>query len=165
MSVSDKLKEHGWDDQEIDRVDNILNKKQKMIHDHSHKVVYWTILLVLLIANFMISMVLIPFLIIINKIVLFTITASLGALFGVVFSHLIFDLEHLERRHHIFAAVFIPLIGIINIYLMIQVAESVAALFQLQSYQDPFTIALVYAIFFLLPYVITALFKRIKMHH
>ena len=111
--------------------------------------------MVLTIANFMISVILIPFLLVMQDIYLYAVVVVLGLVFGFIFNFLITDIEHLETRHHVFAGTFIPLIGIIDIFIMITISNDIARVFKLMTHSNALYVAIVYVVSFMLPYIIT----------
>ena len=66
-----KLKQKGWSEKDIMRTEEIINARHKFDKSrtvvHMSRIIYWTALLVIVIGNFVISMVLIPFLLVLNK--------------------------------------------------------------------------------------------------
>ena len=113
---------------------------------------YWLILLMLTICNFLIFAILIPFVLILKSTHLFIIIGAVGLIFGFVFNFLINDIEHLEPRHHKFAAGFIPVIGIINIFILISIGRFLRTIYYYDN-MDIFYASFVYVGLFVLPYV------------
>ncbi|MCX8146963.1 MAG: hypothetical protein N3D84_00670 [Candidatus Woesearchaeota archaeon] len=120
--------------------------------------VYWTVLLVLTIGNFLISVILIPFLLVFKPVHLALIVSILGIIFGLMFNLIIRDIEHIEKEHHLIAAIFIPSIALINIFVMVNIANNLAARLKLPAHENAFLISLLYVIVFIIPYV----FSEIK---
>ncbi len=124
-------------------------------------IVYWTTLLVLIIANLLMSMVIIPFLLLASGLNFYIILAVLGIFFGYVFALLISNIENLDAHHHLIAAFFIPIFAIINLIIISTSLEGITSLLGIASQKEPLTVSLVYAVFFLLPYVISMARKRL----
>jgi hypothetical protein len=116
-------------------------------------------LLLLAICNFLIFLAIIPLMIFIKSPLLILILGTLGLLFGLIFSFLIKDIEHLQPRHHIFAALFMPILSIINIFVLVTLGRFVQGS---ASYPASTLLlaSLVYVIMFLLPYSIEALLQK-----
>lgn len=153
-----RLKSRGWSEDEIDKVVHTLYDDEKRAKHHTYsfyanRILYWTSLLVLLICNFAISMFLIPFLLVLKTTFVFVIVAVLGLIFGFLFNLLVTDIEHLEKKHHFFAAIFIPLVSIVNVFIMVSLSNAVATFFNMFLHHNPFTLGIVYVVAFLAPYL------------
>ena len=121
---------------------------------HSHRVLYWLTILILIIANLIVSVVLVPFLLVVATLPFYLVVISLGLVFGLVFNHLLTDIENLETRHHITAVILLPLLAIINLFIMIGAANRLAFFLELGNYEDPVFVSLIYVLFFILPYLV-----------
>ncbi|MFC1754002.1 hypothetical protein ACFL96_11530 [Thermoproteota archaeon] len=159
-TLAEKLKEKGWTDEEISKTLDIVyseEKREKHIEykKEMNQVVYWTTLLVLTIGNFLVSILLIPFLIAMQPYQLVIIVAVLGLVIGLLFDFIIKDIEHIERQHHVIAAIFIPALALINIFVMLSIAKSISLRLGLEMYESPILIAVVYVVAFLIPYTVT----------
>ena len=137
----------------IARLDRLHENRQTEFAKPSYKIIYWTSLLVLLICNFIISMVLIPFILVLSSFKFYILIILLGFIFGFLFNILINDIEHIELKHHAFAIILIPLVAVVNIFLMLGLANSFAKLLKIYTYHDAVLPALVYSIVFVLPYI------------
>ena len=124
------------------------------------RVLYWTTLLVMTICNLIVALIVLPMLLALKGMFVILVIFVLGLIFGLIFNHLIRDITHLERRHHFFAAVFIPAMAVIDLFAAVNVANRIASLIQLPVHQDPFTITMMFVIGFMVPYVTAALGKR-----
>ena len=151
-----KMKAKGWSKKEIDDAIKKMHspkKKHKEYAVYSSSILYWTTLLVLLVSNLLVAIVLIPFLVVIDSGFIYLIIALLGFVFGILFNHLIRDIEHLERHHHVAATVFIPLVAVLNLFAIIPVTNTVRMLLELGPIQSPVVIAATYVCAFILPYL------------
>ncbi len=118
-------------------------------------IVYWTTILILFIANLFMAIAMIPFILLAFSFDFYIILALLGTFSGYVFTHLIRNIENLDRHHHMIAVLTIPVFAIINMIIVSTSLESMTKLLGIASQKDPVTVSLVYAIFFLLPYVMS----------
>ena len=156
-SFKERLIERGWSEAEAQHAHNIVSdpdRQQKhlpMKQDMS-LILYWMVLTVLTVCNFLIAVVLIPFLLVLTPLQVIFIVLVLGLVFGLLFNLLIFDIEHVELKHHYAAAVFIPAMAILTMYLMTSVANKFAVRIQSGGHESPFIIGLVYVVSFLGPY-------------
>lgn len=161
-TLKEKLLKKGWPIEEVERTLHIMqsdDKKEKHVEYRTSMnfVVYWTVLLVLTLANFMVSIVLVPFLLILKPFLVEIMVAMLGLVFGLLFNLVIRDIENIETKHHLAAAVFIPAIAVINIFVMISIANRIAGLIRLIMHQNPIFVSLIYVAMFLLPYSMSSL--------
>jgi hypothetical protein len=126
-------------------------------------ILYWSTILFLTLMNFMIALVLTPFLLATPTIQLYLIIALLGLFFGYIFNLLITRIEFLEKQHHFFAAFFIPFVAVITILTILSSVGSIAATLGLEITQDPEITLTLYAAAFIAPYVLSRimwLFRR-----
>ncbi|MFH1276406.1 MAG: hypothetical protein ABIH82_04815, partial [Candidatus Woesearchaeota archaeon] len=87
----ERLAKKGWQEEEIARAEASLDKEQK--HDaHFSKIVFWTSLIIVILGNIMVSLILIPFLIVLNKLTLYSIVVILAAILGFLYTFLIRDI-------------------------------------------------------------------------
>jgi hypothetical protein len=140
---------------------DLSHSKENYTHysKKASRLLYLLFLLILSICNFLIFLGIIPLMIFIKSPLLILILGTLGLLFGLIFSFLIRDIEHLQPRHHIFAALFMPILSIINIFVLVTLGRFVQGS---SSYPASTLLlaSLVYVIMFLLPYSIEAIIQK-----
>ncbi len=152
-----RLEKRGWHKQEIEKAIEIIKKAKQNKTKESlflEKRIFWILLVVLIAANFSVSVALIPLLIALNGFLLYFAIVILGTVFGLVFELVIRTIEHLDNRHHLALAVLIPLTALVNIFLISGLSNDLAARLSLQNFHFPFIIGLVYAVSFVLPYLV-----------
>jgi len=121
-------------------------------------IIYWCVLLVAIIGNLVISILLIPFLLAFRKIPLYLTIIILAGMFGFLFDQLIRDIEFLEKKHYIIAGVFIPGLAVVNTYYMAAFANHLTKTLSLPTnINSPILISAMYAIAFIIPYIIRTL--------
>ena len=147
------LKQKGWNEQEIKHAEAILHKEQK--HDaHFSKIVFWSALVTIIFANLLVSLVLIPFLIVLAKLVLYAIIALLAGVVGCLYKFLVMDIGHLERKYHQIAAVLIPLIALANIFATVLVSNKFIESIDINlPPHNPWIGSIVFAVAFIIPYL------------
>ena len=155
---TERLKEKGWTDDDIQKAVSIIEqgkiKKPKKIA-FLDSIVYWIVLLVALIGNFIISIILIPFMLTMQGIRLYTIIFIIGFAFGAFFDLLIRDIEKLQQKDVIIAGVFLPILAIINVSLMVKFSNFLQATIKINNVaQSPIIISSIYVVGFILPYLI-----------
>lgn len=164
MEITDSLKEKGWSEQEIERVSKVFEEAHQVKSPRIliiDKVVYWAGLFLAILGNFFISVLLIPFLVLMKSYYLYLALLFLGVTFGWLFSVLINDIEAIKSGQHIVAWIFIPAIGIINIYIMANLSNRIASLLEISTgiHNAP-AVSVVYVISFMFPYALSKWLKR-----
>jgi hypothetical protein len=155
-----RLKDKGWEDEELIKAETELEELSK--HDvHFSKIVFWSALVVIIFANFVVSMVLIPFLVALQQIYIYFFIAVLGGVIGFLYNFLITDIGHLEKKHHIAAGIIIPVLAIINVIIVVLAANNFITELKVQnSLHSPWLIASIFAGSFILPYLISKIFGK-----
>jgi len=148
-----------WSSKEAKRISSLLVKKTQV--NKMNKIVYWISLLVLVICNLAISLFLIPFLLIMEQNFVYIIVSVLGLIFGLLFNFLIHNIEDLEHKHHVTAMILVPLLAIINLYIVVTVSNNIDKIIKIDIQHNPLLIAGFYVLFFVIPYFITEV-KRLS---
>lgn len=161
-TLREKLKERGWDEKDIERTVSVFEQDQKtekseVFSRKMNPLIYWLVLLVAIIGNLIVSVAMIPFLLVIGTVELYFFIALMGFIFGLLFNLLLGTLEHLEAKHHIMAGVFIPALAIINVYMMVTIANSLSGLIQVNIHQNALFVGIVYVLAYSAPYGYTKL--------
>ena len=148
MLKKDKLRMKGWNEEEILKAEQHLETEMK--HDaHFSKIVFWSSLIVVVIANFLVSLMLIPFLIVLNRLVLYSVIVILALVMGFLYTFLIRDIGHLDKKHHISASIILPLIAVANIVVMVIASNRFITDVQAENGpHSPWLAAVVFAIAF-----------------
>lgn len=154
-----ELKKKGWNDEEIMKADRIIvermQKDKSGTTTYMNKAVFWTMFFIMIIGNFIISILMIPFLLVLNLTFLDFIIVVLGVSFGFLFNFLITDIRHVPFKHHLFAGTVIPIVAVLNFFFMTSMANSLANYLQVSNVrQDPYTISIIYMIAFIAPYLV-----------
>jgi hypothetical protein len=163
--LASRLREKGWTQEEIEHAVTILGESKK----HKPKItvvfdqlVYWVALILAIVGNIVLSVVLIPFLLVLNNIQLYIFVVVLAGSFGLLFSQILRDIEGLDKKHHVIAGIFIPALALINIYVMVNLANFLDKVFKLSKVEhNPVLISIVYVVFFTFPYI----FRFIARHY
>ncbi|MBW2981654.1 hypothetical protein KY343_02125 [Candidatus Woesearchaeota archaeon] len=160
-----KLKEKGWSEEDIRKTEEIIERRRREDKSRTfismNRVLYWSAIVVIVLGNFIISIFLIPFLLVLKKLSLDIIIVTIAFAFGLLFNLLITDIEHVEKKHHLFALIMIPLIALINFVIMVNVANSLGKAMNLSFVREnPYFISLLYIVAFILPYLYTLIIKK-----
>ncbi len=148
-----QLEKKGWNELEIKHAEQTL--EQTAAHDqHFSRMVFWSALLVIIVANIVVSSVLVPFLIVLNKAVLYGLVVILAGTVGFLYNFLITDIGHLERKHHLWAAIIVPVVALTNMLVMVAISNRFITDLQVQNPpHNIWIVAAVFAVVFILPYV------------
>ena len=150
----EELRQKGWREEDLAKAEAILDKTTK--HDiFFSKIVFWSALVVIIFANLLISIILIPFLITLYDLVLYAIVAILGLVIGFLYNFLITDIGLLETKHHRAASIIIPIIAVGNIVVMVLTANKFIENIQINNQpHNPWAVAAVFGGAFILPYIV-----------
>ncbi len=153
--------QQGWNDAEINRAQAILNDTQP--HDiYLSKIVFWSALIVIIFANLLVSLVLIPFITVFKSWMLYSIVILLAGTIGFLYNFLITDIGHLERHHHVLASIIVPLIALLNVILTVTISNNIITELKINNSQhNPWLLSIVFVIAFILPY----LFDQMKTNY
>ncbi|MBI2573282.1 hypothetical protein HYV86_05455 [Candidatus Woesearchaeota archaeon] len=145
------LRQKGWNSREITRAEEIIaHATQKNIG--VSKVLFWSALILIVIANAAIIAVFIPFLLFFPSTILYGLIAFLGLMMGLVYNFLLNDMAHINTGHHILAFLLIPTLGVANIF---AITFAVTHLYPtLESSYNSWILGVVFAGAFLVPYLI-----------
>jgi hypothetical protein len=159
MKIKD-LKKKGWNDSEIKKAEEILEKTHQ--HDLFYsKMVFWSALVVIIFANLIVSLVLIPFLIVLNQWLLYVLIVLLAGTVGFLYNFLITDIKHLERKHHVWAGIIVPVLALGNMIVMVLVSNKFINDIKVNNeFHNPYIIAVVFAVSFILPYLFSRLIRN-----
>jgi len=159
-TLHEKLREKGWSEEEIAKTVSMMQSPEKLekhmpAQRRMSLNLYWMLLILLAVINFFVSVALIPFLLVLKVGQLEIIMAVVGIAFGMLFNLLIWDIEHIETKHHLLAALFLPALAIISITLIVFASNRLATEIKGGMQQNPIIIAGIYVFAFLLPYLIS----------
>jgi len=148
------LSKKGWSNQELNKAESILDKKSKHNKKFSKRVLLSSLLLVI-IGNIVSAFILIPFLIFLPNYLLYGFIILLASLIGVLYNMLINDIGNLEKKHHLLASLVLPIVALINMFILVPITNELISKKKLDPSSNPWTIAIVFSIAFILPYLIT----------
>ncbi len=152
-----RLEKRGWEKKEIQKAVSIIaNIKKNKPNDirFLEKRIYWILLVVIVTANFAISTALMPVLMTLKGTSLYLIIILIGFTFGLLFELVIRSIEHLKKKHHVILAILIPLVGLVNFFVMSWISNGLIRKLELQNFQNPLSIAIAYSASFVIPYIV-----------
>jgi len=125
---------------------------------------YWILLVIAIVGNFVVSVVLVPFLVSLKGTGLYFILFFIGLSFGLVFGFILHSLEDLKPRKHIMASVFIPAIAIINVAMMAILSNKLIMIMKLETPEhSPAIVGAVYVFGYVVPEILGHFLKRPKL--
>jgi hypothetical protein len=154
------LRKKGWTEEEIAHAISILNKHSEESENNFFRnftlgIILFMILLLSIVALLIIK----PFLIIQNNLILFIIVASLGTFIGIIVSYAIKDIELIKKQKTIIMSYGFPLVTAGAGIFLIRTLQRSAAVFATTNQFTAILIGLLYGIFALIPF---KLFTRKK---
>lgn len=157
----EELLKKGWTEEEIKKAEAMLEKTEH--HDiFFSKITFWSALVVIIFANILVSLVLIPFLIVFNKWILYFTVIVLAGIIGFLYNFLILDIGHLEKKHHLLAGIIVPVLALTNMVLMVLVANKFIADLKVENVpHNPWVIGVVFMAAFIIPYLV----DRVRGRH
>lgn len=167
QNLIERLQKRGWSKKEVDKAVGIIrNAKQNKTRDNIflEKRIYWVLLVLVAAANFAISVALMPVLVTLRGALLYFVIFVLGIVFGLLFELVIRSIEHLEKRHHLFLAILIPLIALASIFVISRTSNDLTVMLGFKNMHNPVIVAVVYAASFVLPYIIYRFVFRIEYY-
>jgi len=152
------LSRRGWGRAEVSKAADILAHAEAVKNPSMRfleQAAFWIALLIAIVGNFIVSVVLVPFMLLLDGIGLYTTVFIIGVAFGTLFNVLIDYIEHLGQGQHILAGAFIPALALINIYIITRLSNTLEILMQLPTAaHSPAGISATYVIAFVLPYLL-----------
>lgn len=164
MIREETLRKKGWSEKDITQAMSILAKKREVFFtDKFAPIIYWGSLLIIIAGNLFVSIILMPFLLYLTKTTLVIVALLVAATFGALFDILVKDIKMTDPRHHVLLSIFLPIFVLINIYVMMDVANyfiKINSLNSIQNLQSPILISIIYAAGFVMPSIIDRTFSK-----
>ena len=135
-----------------------MHKSQEQASPHI-ELLFWITLFVILISNFMYTIVIIP-LILLSSGASLLVIILLGFLAGYIFSHLMKSIQRLGMKHHLIAAILIPGLSAANLFIMIGISGKISQILGMPASQSPYSLFIAYTIAFLAPYLWLNVLKK-----
>lgn len=148
------LTSKGWKDTEIKHAQDVLN--QEKAHDaFFSKIVFYSALVIIIFANVFVSFAILFLSIVISSWFLYIITGVLALTIGFLYNFLITDIGHLEKKHHLFATILLPILAFANILLIGFVSNTIIADLGISTGEhNTWFLGVTFAVLFLVPAVI-----------
>ena len=163
-SLRDRLLKKGWSEREVDKTLAVLNsaeEKKSSTMRFLDRILIWISLFIAVAGNFILSVMLVPFLILMSGASLYFAILCFGASFGMVFVLILRTIERSEIKSHIIAGVFIPVIGMSNMYIIVRLTNKLMFTLQLSANEhNPALVSMIYMFAFLIPYLVLHYFTE-----
>lgn len=139
------------------------NRREDVVRK-SARIIYWVSLFAAILGNFISSVILIPFIVMLEvKLTLYAVVMILGLVFGALFNFLLKDIQRLDPTHHVITGAVIPALAVINVYIMVEVAKTVGTALSINVNQSEIFIAVLYVSMFTIPYFVGILFRQYQI--
>lgn len=157
--IREKLVKKGWSQRDVEETIDILaaaeGKKSRFVGWLDDALI-WISLLIAIVGNFLMSVVLVPFLLILSGGYLYAILLASGVAFGTLFTVILKAIEEMKTEKHIITGVFIPVFGLINMYIIARLSNKLITVLQLKtSEHSPALVSMIYVFAFILPFLIS----------
>ncbi len=154
------LQKKGWNERELAKADRLVNLPRPQ-DVHFSKIVFWSALVVIIFANLIVSLALVPFLLVFHGAILYSIIILLAGSIGFLYKLLIMDIGHLEQKHHILAGFIVPLIAAANLVVVVLIANQfIEEVENASAVQNPWLIAAIFSGVLIIPYLAHVIFKQ-----
>ncbi len=155
------LAKKGWSEAEIKRVEKSIDAGFK--HEiYFSRILFYSALMLIVFANLLVSLAILFLAIVLNSLALYTIIVITAAMVGFLYNFLITDIGHLEKKHHVFASILLPFVGLFNLALIVIVSNKFVSDLGLGMEHNPWLVGLVFIVAFILPSVVDKLFFQEK---
>lgn len=154
-----KLAKKGWNKSDVAKSINILEKAREKKHTLIKlfdKIVYLISLLIIIAANSIIPLVILPALITLNSYHVIFILIILGFSLGLLFEIIIRSIYHNESKYKVFIGVVISCVTIINIFLLPLNITILEEELNLKANINPLFFGIFYSAAFLLSLILVA---------
>ncbi len=156
-NLAKRLEKRGWSKKEISKSIEIIHNTKQFKPERIkflEKKIFLVLLMLIIAGNFAIAVALIPILLVVRGLALYLILAVMGLFFGLLFELVIRSIEYFERKHHIILVILIPIISLAIVYVISKTSNSFTKSLNLNNFHDPVIVALVYAVSFVMPYLV-----------
>ena len=157
LHLLQKMRKRGWSEDELTYAHSVLvhsHHKKSTRHKIFDYLVIWFSFIAIIFGNLFAMIALTPLVVLFPNPGIYAMLLILGVAFGFLFTVVIEDVQHLfSGQHHYFVYVLIPYFAIIGAILIMGIAaKTLPNLYYIP--RKPWLMGVVYAISFLLPYIL-----------
>lgn len=128
-NMIEKLRAKGWSPDEIAQALRVMteaqNEKTEVVR-YMDRVVYWTLLFFVLIGNFILSIITIPFIVFAPAVFLFPMVFVISFTFGALYDLVLYDINKIEGAKQFLPQILLPALALINSYISLNLAHTLA---------------------------------------
>jgi len=148
------LAERGWALHEIDDAARQMDEGDEPFAQKMWQgVAFWGIMVVSIFANFVVSLVLIPIVMVFTSYYLVFALGLIGFAFGALLESIIKETERFSASKLLIPELFIPAIAMINIYIATELSNKVASMLLLSTpFKNPYVTSAIYVFAFMIPH-------------
>ena len=149
-----RMKAKGWTDEEIEQANTIFAQAKKTQHPHHKRIneaIYWAVLLLGVFTMVGVAVWVMPVFVFGRAGLLYPLLIFIGLGFGILFNHLIKDLDHLTLRHHMLISAIMPIVGIASFLLVVGQTNDFVALGG--NKHNALLVGVIFTTFFIIPYI------------
>lgn len=157
------LKKKSLNTKEINsRIRTLRAVQKEKVGMHLNHFLCWSSFILLGLTNVVGVFALLPALMALSGWKLNVIVTVMGLAFGIVFSSFIHSLHHLEKKHHILAWIFMPIIAVLDIFLLLGLNEFLVL--KLNAGHDNIAVTItLFIVGFLVPYAIAVITGKFRL--
>ena len=113
---------------------------------------FWLLLVIAIVGNFCVSVILVPFFLIMKGATLYGSLFFIGMSFGWLFSFILHSIEQVQKKRKIIASIFIPSIALINVGIFAILSNRLIEILQLSTpLHNPAFIGAMYVLGYIIP--------------
>lgn len=156
-SLKEAVSQKPWSPEEKERVLGIIERgreKKPQKIKFLDEVVYWVFLIIAILGNFILSVVLVPFMLILTGFYLFAVLFIIGLAFGMVINSIMREIQKIETKKHIIPILLIVALALINVYIITTFTNRLEILLEVTTpAHDPIILSITYTLAFIMPYL------------
>ena len=156
-ALKEAVAQKPWSPEEKARVLEIIQKgreKKTKKAQFLDEIVYWVFLAMAITGNFILSVVLVPFMLILTGAYLLAILFAISFAFGMLINTILREIQKIETKKHIIPILLIVSLAMINVYIITRFTNKLEVLLQLPTpAHNPILISATYVLAFIIPYL------------
>ena len=152
------IEKETWHEDEIRRAAKIILDTERGKHSLIRlldEVVHWLLLLIVIFGNAIIAGVLIFVSAMLNIVYFYIILMAIALIFGVLIDHPLKDIERLDKGKHFLTKLMMPLLAILNIYIMIGMKNVIEHYSKLSFALNALAAGITYSVLFISPHIMS----------
>lgn len=150
MDLKGNLEKKGWSQPEIYRAMRALHRGTEQ-EKYFTQVLFFSTILLVLFSNIFVMVGVLFLAIIMPAWFIMCLMAIFGVIIGIVYDYLIRDIAHIEKHHHFIAGSVIPLVAVMNSFIIVYASQGISQDLGLNVAQDPVMTSVVFIVFLLIP--------------